>query len=130
MSSAARLEGFGETRLWLQAGGEMAANALYAALHESGVARLDLHQPPSSHLRGCELLNVLRFTDLPEIAAMVGEQSQLRFYTEGAGTEGWDYLVTHAERFGWDESQLQWRELSTSAEEQEPSPEERALGEP
>jgi len=122
------LEGFGETRLWLQAGGEMAANALYTALHESGVERLDLHDPPSSHLRGCELLNVLRFTDLPEIAAMVGDRSQLRFYTAGADTEGWSYLVTHAERFGWDEGQLQWRELPTSDGEEEPGPEERTLG--
>ncbi|MDF2374749.1 MAG: acetylxylan esterase [Verrucomicrobiales bacterium] len=93
--------------LWLQAGGHMAANALYASLFEPDIARLDLHDLPPSHREGPELLNVLRFTDLPEIAAIAGANSQLRIYTDDATP--WSFLSKHAEKFEWPEKQLQIR---------------------
>jgi dihydroorotate dehydrogenase len=48
----------------------MAGNVLYASLYEKDIHRLDLHDLPTSHQEGPELLNVLRFTDLPQIAAI------------------------------------------------------------
>jgi dienelactone hydrolase len=101
------VEGADKPKLWLQAGGVMAGNALYASLYEKDIHRLDLHDLPSSHQEGPELLNVLRFTDLPQIAAIAGEKSQLRLYTDDAAK--WSYLSEFATKMAWPEKQLQVR---------------------
>lgn len=100
-------EAVAETPLWLQAGGIMAGNALHAAVWEPDIARLDLHDLPVSHREGPELLNILRFTDIPEIATIVGATSQLRIYSDKAAE--WEFLKAHAETFQWPEKQLQIR---------------------
>lgn len=51
--------------------GHMGALALYAATLDSRIARVILDDPPASHWQGPPLLNILRITDLPEVAAMV-----------------------------------------------------------
>ena len=56
--------------LWLQGKGEMAGIALYAALFEPDVARLDLWHPPASHRQGPTFLNVRRILDLPQAVAL------------------------------------------------------------
>lgn len=48
--------------------GEMAVLTLYAALLDPGVGQVILQDPPSSHWQGPALLNVLRITDVPEVA--------------------------------------------------------------
>lgn len=108
IQSLRAIEGGGEPELWLQAAGTMAGNALYAALYEPDVHRLDLHDLPSSHEDGPEILNVLRFTDIPQIATMVGEKAKLRLYA--GDPKEWSYLTEHAEKFAWPEEQLQIRE--------------------
>ncbi len=50
----------------------MAGNVLYASLFEKDIHRLDLHDLPVRQEDGPELLNVLRFTDLPQVAAIAG----------------------------------------------------------
>lgn len=102
------IEGAGEAQLWVQAGGIMAGNALYAALFEDGIHRLDLHNPPSTHQVGPEILNVLRFTDIPQVAAIVGGNSRLRIYTDEPAE--WKYLTDMSEKFEWPRGQLQIRE--------------------
>jgi dienelactone hydrolase len=101
------VEGADKPKLWLQADGVMAGNALYASIFEKDVHRLDLHHLPVSHQEGPELLNVLRFTDLPQIAAIAGERSQLRIYTEEAAK--WNYLTDFAAKMEWPEKQVQIR---------------------
>jgi cephalosporin-C deacetylase-like acetyl esterase len=49
---------------------EMGALALYAAALDARISRVILDDPPSSHWQGPALLNILRVTDLPEVAAM------------------------------------------------------------
>jgi len=49
---------------------DMAALALHTASLDTRVTRVIVEDPPGSHWRGPALLNVLRYTDLPEIAAM------------------------------------------------------------
>src|SRR5207248_1909387 len=63
--------------LWLEAHGELAADALYASLFEKGIAGLELWQVPKSHRDGPDYLNVLRVLDLPQAAAMAAERSQV-----------------------------------------------------
>ncbi len=69
-----------ETRISLAARGEMAAIALYAALLDGNVRTLILDSPPATQNapsrpdgRGAalEMLNCLRITDLPQIAALL-----------------------------------------------------------
>jgi hypothetical protein len=108
-----QMEDGGKPKLWLQASSVMAGNALYASIFEKEIHRLDLHALPLSHQEGPELLNVLRFTDLPQIAAIAGERSQLRIY----GNPGdWSYVTEAAKKFEWPEKQVQVREMGTKEE--------------
>lgn len=102
------IEGVDRPPLWIQASGTMAGNALYASLFEEGIHRLDLHGLPTGHQAGGpELLNILRYADLPQVAAIAGERSLLRLYPEAG--QDWSYLEEFAKRFEWPEKQLQIR---------------------
>ena len=54
----------------LQAEGDIAAAAVYAALFEPRVARLELTRPPASHRSGPAFLNVLTVRDRPQAVAL------------------------------------------------------------
>ncbi|MCG8599577.1 MAG: acetylxylan esterase [Verrucomicrobiales bacterium] len=101
------LEGTDKPQLWVQASGSMAGNALYASLFEKDIHTLDLHDMPASHREGPVYLNVLRFTDIPQVAAIVGENTRIRIYSDKP--EEWRYLTNHAEKFEWPEKQMQLR---------------------
>ncbi|MEM9018210.1 MAG: hypothetical protein AAGC68_14445, partial [Verrucomicrobiota bacterium] len=101
------IEGMTEPDLWLQAEGIMAGNALYASLFEEDIHRLDLHSLPASHREGPELLNILRFTDLPTAAAIAGERSFLRIY--GVEAKDFKFLTGLSESLEWPEKQIQLR---------------------
>jgi cephalosporin-C deacetylase-like acetyl esterase len=49
--------------------GDMGILALYAGLFEERIQRVILNEPPASHWQRPALLNVLRVTDIPEVAA-------------------------------------------------------------
>jgi hypothetical protein len=51
--------------------GDMGVLAIYAGVLDDRVDRVILNEPPTSHWRGPALLNVLRITDMPEVAAML-----------------------------------------------------------
>jgi cephalosporin-C deacetylase-like acetyl esterase len=61
----------------------MAVTAIYAAAFDSRVKRVVLEDPPSTHWHGPAMMNVLRTTDLAEIAAIVAPR-QLVFLTPPA----------------------------------------------
>lgn len=96
-----------DTQLWLRASGVMAGNALHVPLFEKDIHRLILRDMPSTYQDGPELLNVLRFAEIPEVAAIVGENSQLLLLTSNA--EPWKNLVRFSEQFSWPEDQLMIR---------------------
>jgi len=58
-------------RVELQAGDEMAVNALYAALFEPDIRELHLEGLSDSQIAGPDYLGVLKVTDLPEVRAAV-----------------------------------------------------------
>lgn len=105
--AALREAGFGKAPLWLQASGNMAGNALYASLFEDGIARLDLHDLPSTHQKGPTYLNVLRTWDLPQAVAVAASRSKVRLYTKDQ--EAWSWPVSVAQKLGWNEA-LQLRD--------------------
>jgi hypothetical protein len=62
------LPGMGSAKIELQAESNMAVNALYAALFEPEVSRLNLTGLPKSQQRdGPDYLGVLRITDIPQV---------------------------------------------------------------
>src|SRR6185436_7149660 len=56
--------------LSVEAHHDLAVDALYASLFETGIAALDLRQMPVSHREGPDYLNVLRVLDIPQAMAM------------------------------------------------------------
>ncbi|MBL9155279.1 MAG: acetylxylan esterase [Verrucomicrobiales bacterium] len=101
------VEGFEKGQLWLQSHGDMAANTLYASLFEPDIHRLDLHELPGSHMTGPDYLNVLRFLDIPQAAAMAAERSRLVIYAEDETP--WAYPKSVGQLLKWDEKKLQVR---------------------
>ncbi|EEF59591.1 alpha/beta hydrolase [Pedosphaera parvula] len=85
------LREFHSTAANVQAGGEMGVNALYASLYEPGVASLDLCDMPSSQqTKGPDYLNVLKFVDIPQVAAMAAERCPVRLQPDDK--KGWEFL--------------------------------------
>jgi hypothetical protein len=71
------LPGFDRPALALAAHRQMAVNALYAALFEPRIARLDLADLPPSHAEGPDYLNVLRIWDLPEALEVAKDRGEV-----------------------------------------------------
>jgi len=61
---------------------------LYAALFDEHVKQVTLANPPASHWQGPALLNILRVSDIPEVAAAFAPR-RLVFITEA--TKPFDY---------------------------------------
>jgi hypothetical protein len=106
------VEELAETPLWLQAEREMSGLALYAALFEPRIKRLDLYDLPTSHRDGPILFNVERILDLPQAVALAAENTQVILYRPGEEAErarGFEYSRAVQEKLGWDKKQLQFR---------------------
>jgi dienelactone hydrolase len=105
-----------KTPLWLQGERQMAVNCVYASLFEPDVARLDLHEAPSSHRDDPHYLNVRRFLELPEAIAMAAEDSRVVLYDDRDTL--WTYPQKVADALAWDKKQFQVRKQT--AEVQQP----------
>jgi dienelactone hydrolase len=75
--------------LWLQGKGDMAGIALYAALFEPDVARLDLWDLPASHRQGPVFLNVRRILDMPQAVALAFAREVRLHVKSDAETKHW-----------------------------------------
>jgi hypothetical protein len=75
--------------LWLQGKHEMAGVALYAALYEPGVARLDLWHLPPSHRDGPFLLNVRKYLDTPQALALALPKPVRLYVKDEAAARAW-----------------------------------------
>jgi cephalosporin-C deacetylase-like acetyl esterase len=67
-------------RIAVMGKGESGVNGMYAALLDGNVQRVILNSPPGSHLQGPHYLGILRYTDIPETAILLG--TSLRVYGE------------------------------------------------
>lgn len=75
------------TRVVLHGKRDMAALVLYAALFDPRITEVVLDDPPASHWQRPALLNVLRVTDLPEVAAALAPR-RITFVTEPPASFG------------------------------------------
>jgi dienelactone hydrolase len=95
------MDGLADVPVSLRADREMAGIALYAALFEPNIKRLELRDLPKSHREGPNFLNVLRFLDVPQTVAMAAENSQIQIEQNDDG--GWEYPLAVAKKLGWDD---------------------------
>ena len=75
--------------LWLQGKKEMAGIALYTAMYEPEVARLDLWHLPTSHRDGPTLLNVRKHLDLPQALALVHPRNVKLYVKDAKVAKAW-----------------------------------------
>ncbi len=68
MEWAVNEEGISAPSISIYGRGEMGIVALYAELFDERITQVILHDAPGSHWQGPALLNVLRVTDIPEVA--------------------------------------------------------------
>jgi Acetyl xylan esterase (AXE1) len=59
-------------RITIVGKGEDGINGLYAALLDGNAQRVVLQSPPASHVYGPHYLGILRYTDIPETARLLG----------------------------------------------------------
>jgi len=114
---------FKDAKITLQAKGPMAVIALYAALFEPSVDRLELTDLPKSHMPervklpptftdaylrestveygpfAAPLLNVLKTLDVPQAVALAAEHATVELTT--ADAEAWQYPQDVAKQLGW-----------------------------
>jgi hypothetical protein len=102
-----QISGLEKKPLWIQGQRGMAVNALYASLFEDGITRLDLHELPTSHASGPAYLNVLKYLDLPQAAALAAEKTRVIIYS--ADEEAWAYPASVVKLLGLPEKQWQIR---------------------
>jgi len=76
---------------WLQGKGEAAGVALYAALFEPEVARLDLWNLPASHRQGPTFLNVRRVLDTPQALALAFPRKLRLHVKDEEQARAWDW---------------------------------------
>src|SRR5262245_15878525 len=77
----------------LQGARTMSVVALFAALFEDGVKRLELERPPTTLADGPSFPNVLRFFDLPQLVALALPRS---VSLTGADTGDWEWSLKAA----------------------------------
>jgi hypothetical protein len=97
---------FGNAPLHLQGERHQAINALYASLFTEEIASLELIAPPASHATGPDYLNVLRFLDIPQAAAMAAERQPVRF--REAASDAWTWTRQTARTLDWPADRLRW----------------------
>jgi len=115
LQSLRAIGGLGETKLWVQAHRDMAVDALYASIFEDGISRLDLHDMPVTHngtvkdsaSAAAPMLNVLKYLDLPQAAALAAQKTKLVIYAKDKAA--WDWTATTLKNLG-QEKQLQLRD--------------------
>ncbi len=107
VQAARQISGLEEKPLWVQAQRDMAANALYASLFEDGITRLDLHDLPASHMSGPAYLNVLKYLDIPQAAALAAEKTRVIIYS--ADEKTWAYPTGVVKLLGIPEKNWQIR---------------------
>jgi dienelactone hydrolase len=97
---------FGNAPIHLHGERHQGINALYATLFTDGIASLEVIAPPTSHATGPDYLNVLRFLDIPQAAAMAAERQPVRF--RNAASDAWTWTKNTARALNWPADRLQW----------------------
>ena len=96
----------GNAPLHLHGARQQAVNVLYSSLFTDGIAGVEMVAPPASHAAGPDYLNVLRYLDIPQAAAMAAERAPVKW--TGASAEAWSWTTRAAKQIGLPADRLQW----------------------
>jgi dienelactone hydrolase len=99
VQAAKRLPDLQDVPVTLRAEGQMSGIVVYAAIFEPTVKQLDLVDPPTSHVDGPALPNVLRVLDMPAAVTMAAEHCNVTIHTNDPAA--WEYPLNVARRLGW-----------------------------
>jgi dienelactone hydrolase len=77
--------------LWMQAKRDMAGIALYAAIYEPDIARLDLWHMPASHKEGPTFLNVRKYLDTPQALALAMPKPIKLYVKDADAAKVWEW---------------------------------------
>lgn len=106
------MEGLAATALEVRAEGDMAAVVLYALPFAEGVSAARLGGLPHCGRKAPDLLNFLRWLDMPQLAALAADRlrpadgsAQPRLVIEG-GPEGWQFVEAIGRQLGWSHVQF------------------------
>jgi hypothetical protein len=91
---------FSKTPLWMQGRGETAGIALYAAIFEPDVARIDLWHPTTSHRDGPTFLNVQRILDMPQAVALAFPRTIRLYVNDEREAAAWDWPLALQKSLG------------------------------
>lgn len=94
------IDGLKDVPRWLQGKRTAAGVALYAALFEPAVARLDLWDLPTTHADGPTFLNVRTILDVPQAVAMAAPRPVNLYVEKDADRAAWEWPSRLAERLG------------------------------
>ncbi len=97
---------FGPTPIVLVGYRDQAVNAAYASLYIDDLAALELVAPPSTHMKGPDSLNVLRFLDIPQAVAMAAERHPV--VLRDVNRDDWSWTARTAAALRWPADRLQW----------------------
>ena len=86
--------------LWVQGKRQMAGVALYVAIFEPDVARLDLWDVPTTHKDGPFLLNIRKIFDMPQAVAMVFPRRVYIYVRKQQQSESWDWPIRMQQALG------------------------------
>jgi dienelactone hydrolase len=100
------IDQFKAAPIGMTAGRGMAGVALYASLFEPNINSLNLFLVPKSHQEGPDLLNVLKFMDMPSAVALAAERCKVRLL--GMDPADWSYPAAVAAKLGWPEDRLEF----------------------
>jgi Prolyl oligopeptidase family len=92
--------------LWLQGKHDMAGIALYAALFEPDVARLDLWHLPPSHRDGPTFLNVRKYLDTPQALALALTRPVKLYVRDEAAAKAWAWPLELQKALGRESIQV------------------------
>ncbi len=97
-------EMFGSTPIILSGWAEQDINVLYASLFVDGLDSVELFHPPVTHMKGPDYLNVLRFLDIPQAAAMAAERQPIKMLH--ANPDDWSWTTKTAQQLRWSSNRL------------------------
>jgi hypothetical protein len=98
LESARSMEVLRSVPIHLHASKAMAVNAMYASLFVEPISQMTLNAPEHTHMAAPIYLNVLRFIDCPQAAALSAFRQPIKFV--GVDRKRWNWTVEAALRLG------------------------------
>lgn len=95
-----------EVPVWLQGKRDMAGIALYAAIYEPDVARLDLWHLPPSHRVGPTLLNIRKHMDTPQAIALAMPRPIKLYVKDEESAKAWTWPLELQKALGTESLQI------------------------